>query len=142
METLVHWRRFGLALLVLCGCLSHGAAARQVGPSEGVGSDAALDLLLTREAQRLLDLDRMEQSLPTNVTVTARADIAGRRLIIDFGPGFLPAEDDGSTEEVVQDIRGSVRYYMERAVLEEVQVDILYEGLPLHRHFPSPRQRV
>lgn len=141
MKTYSHLRRVILALLVAVGCLPHWVSARQAAPVHAAQSDAALDLVLTREAQRLLDLDRMEKSQPSNVTVKARADIAGKRLIIDFGSGFLPAEDDSSTEQIEQEISASLRHYMERAVLEEVQVEVLYEGRSFNHYFPMPEQR-
>lgn len=141
MKTYSHLRRATLGLLFAFGCLPHWASARQGAPLNIVESDAALDLVLTREAQRLLDLDRMEKSKSSNVPVKARADIAGRRLIIDFGPGFLPAEDDSSTEQIEQEISASLRHYMERAVLEEVQVEVLYEGRSFNYYFPMQGHR-
>lgn len=84
-------------LLVVGSGTSWATVAQQRSAESVVESDTGLGVLLTREAQRILDADRFKRSMPPNVTVKASADIAGDRVIIDFGPGFLPEEDDSST---------------------------------------------
>lgn len=141
MKTFRRWRWAALMLLVVGSGTSWATVAQQRSAGSVVESDTGLDLLLTREAQRILDADRLKRSKPPNVTVKARADIAGDRVIIDFGSGFLPAQDDSSTEEIEQYISNSLRVYAEKAGLHEVQVDVLYEGLPFEHYFPEPYSR-
>lgn len=125
-----------VAALAACSCVPHYASARERVPSSVDGSDAALDLLLTREAQRLLDADRIKRSQAANVTVSAQVDIERRKLSINFGPGFLPSEEDGSTEEIEQYIGNTLGVYADQAGLEDVEVTILYEGKPFEHYFP------
>ncbi len=129
--------RVALAVLVACTCLPSGASARQGSLSDAVDTDAALDLLLTREAQRLLDAHGIKARRPASVTVAVEVDIRKSVLTINFGRGFLSTEEDGSTEEVVQYIENTLGAYANRAGLDEVEVRILYEGKPFEHYFPG-----
>lgn len=134
--------RFGrsafLALLAFCSGACESVSAKEAAPATVAQADASLDFLLTREAQRLLDADRLKSSKAPSVTVQVRVDIAENRLVIDFGAGFLPAEQDHSTEEIVQYISNTLAAYAEQAGLHEVQVQVLYEGRPFEFYFPWP----
>lgn len=57
-------------------------------------------------------------------------------LGINFGPGFLPIEEEGSTEEIGQYIGNNLGAYAPQAGLEDVEVTILYEGKSLEHYFP------
>ncbi|WP_369350103.1 N-acetylmuramoyl-L-alanine amidase [Stenotrophomonas sp. JAG2] len=134
--------RFGrsafFALLAFCGFASEWVAAKEAALPALAETDASLDSLLTREAQRLLDADRLRSSKTPSVTVRVKADIAENLLVIDFGAGFLPAEQDHSTEEIVQYISNTLAAYAGQAGLHEVQVQVLYEGKPFEFYFPWP----
>lgn len=106
-----------IAMLLACSCMPHSASGRESAPWSATKSDAALDLLLTREAQRLLDADRIKRSRAANVTVSAQVDIERKLLIINFGPGFLPINEDGSTEEIEQYISNTLGVYASEAGL-------------------------
>ena len=100
-------------------------------------TDPALDLLLTREAQRLLDNHLFDNARQANITVRASVDVVQGRLLIEFGPGILPAEDDHSVEEIEQFIRNTLEEYAQQAGVRELDTQILYEGKPYLEHFPD-----
>jgi len=110
--------------------------------------DAGLDALLTQEAQRYIDrFPRLtEQAL--HIEVTVRADLAGRRIVINLGPGALPDEDDGRIERFEQELGGIVDHFARKAGLNEPEnIHILYEGKEFKEYFPyeaedSGRQRM
>lgn len=121
--------------LIIAG-LSAGPAAIAQPAHAMIETDPALDLLLTREAQRMLDAHQFRTSRSTQVVVNASVDLERQRLIIRFGPGMLPAEDDHSLEEIEQYIRSSLEFYALRSGAGEVQSEVLYEGKPYWEHFP------
>lgn len=130
-----------LAIFAFCSGASEWVSAKEAAPPTAGEADASLDFLLTSEAQRLLDADRFTFSKVPGVTVQVHADIPENRLTIDYGAGFLPSEQDHSTEEIVQYISNTVAAYAGQAGLDEVQVQVLYEGRPFEFYFPWPYPR-
>lgn len=122
-----------IALTSCCGFLPQTSARPLTGPIE---TDAALDLLLTRQAQAILNRHQLRNSGSTEVSVNASVDLKRNRLVIEFGPGILPEEDDHSLEEVEQYIRNTLEAYALKVGMEEIETVILYEGKPYSHHFP------
>lgn len=127
-------RSGGLASALAFGAVCLSASASD--PPPPGENDAALDLLLTRRAQEILDVHRLRRSKPLGASVTASVDILQRKLVIRFGPGILPLEDDHSLEEMEQYLRNSLEAYALKAGVGEVEIVVLYEGRPYWEHFP------
>ncbi|WP_325166996.1 N-acetylmuramoyl-L-alanine amidase [Stenotrophomonas sp. S39] len=129
-----------LAFNVVCPCASAS------NPPPLGDTDAALDLLLTRKAQEILNGYRLRESKSLGATVSASVDISQRRMVIRFGPGILPMEDDHSLEEMEQYLRNTLEGYVLQAGVGEVEIVVLYEGKLYWEHFPrsviAPRQAV
>ena len=123
-----------VVVMISCSAFLPQTSARSLSPP--VEADAALDLLLTRQAQAILDKHQLRNSRSTSVQVSASVDVLRNRLVIDFGPGILPQEDDHSLQEVEQYIRNTLEAYALKAGMEEVETVILYEGVPYSHHFP------
>lgn len=128
------FRRIGLASIIAC-TLPCPQALTQPLPS-AAETDLALDLLLTRQAQKILDDHQLRKSRSTGISVGASVDIQQRKLVISFGAGILPSEDDHSLEELEQYIRNTLEAYTMQAGVGEVETVILYEGKPYWEHFP------
>lgn len=131
----MHALRCSAFALIIAG-LGAGPTAIARPAQAMIESDPALDLLLTREAQRILDAHQVRTSRSPHVVVNASVDLERQRLIIRFGPGMLPAEDDHSLEEIEQYIRSSLETYAMKSGVGEVQSEVLYEGKPYWEHFP------
>lgn len=123
-----------LASILACSAVCLCASASNPPPLGE--TDAALDLLLTRKAQEILDTHRLRESKPLGASVSASVDISQRRMVIRFGPGVLPLEDDHSLEEMEQYVRNTLEAYALQAGVGEVEIVVLYEGRLYWEHFP------
>lgn len=124
------WLASLLASSAVCLCASAS------NPSTLGETDAALDLLLTRKAQEILDTHQLRESKPLGASVSASVDILQRKMVIRFGPGVLPLEDDHSLEEMEQYVRNTLEAYALQAGVGEVEIVMLYEGRLYWEHFP------
>ncbi|QGL63626.1 N-acetylmuramoyl-L-alanine amidase [Stenotrophomonas maltophilia] len=134
MNYLCAFRRIGLASFIACNVICPNALAQPL--PLAADTDAALDLLLTRQAQKILDDHQLSKSRSTGVSVSASVDIRQKKLVISFGAGILPLEDDHSLEQVEQYIRNTLEAYAMQAGMADVETLILYEGKPYWEHFP------
>nr|WP_312964386.1 N-acetylmuramoyl-L-alanine amidase [Stenotrophomonas indicatrix] len=128
------FRPIGLASIIACTLPCPQALTQPLPPA--ADTDVALDLLLTRQAQKILDDHQLRRSRSTGISVGASVDIQQRKLVISFGAGILPSEDDHSLEELEQHIRNTLEAYTTQAGVGEVETVILYEGKPYWEHFP------
>lgn len=128
------FRSGGLASVLACSVACLCASASHPPPLGE--TDPALDLLLTRKAQEILDVHRLRESKPLGASVTASVDISQRKMVIRFGPGILPLEDDHSLEEMEQYVRNTLEGYVLQAGVGEVEIVVLYEGRLYWEHFP------
>ncbi|AWH46508.1 N-acetylmuramoyl-L-alanine amidase [Stenotrophomonas sp. ZAC14A_NAIMI4_1] len=134
METKRALRNSWLASILACSAACLCASASNPPPLGE--TDAALDLLLTRKAQEILDTHRLRESKPLGASVSASVDISQRKMVIRFGPGVLPLEDDHSLEEMEQYVRNTLEAYALQAGVGEVEIVVLYEGRLYWEHFP------
>ncbi|WP_312252396.1 N-acetylmuramoyl-L-alanine amidase [Stenotrophomonas sp.] len=125
-----------LGLVWLVTCAPAWSTETDNGRMPSMVADTALDLLLTREAQDILNRHQLRARRPLSASVDASVDIQQRKLSIRFGPGVLPMQDDHSLEEMEQRIRNTLEARALQAGVGEVETEVLYEGKLYWEHFP------
>nr|KAJ9620806.1 hypothetical protein H2204_012116 [Knufia peltigerae] len=125
--------------LLLAASSSCPAASVEVVPPEQA-TDVALDLMLTREGQRMLDRFQLARSKSANLAVTASVDLVRQVLVIDLDRRILDGEDDHSFEDIEQRIRTALAAYALQAGAGEVVTEIVYGGKPYSHYFQRDLQ--
>ncbi len=134
--------------VVACGLAFSSPASDVVSdpqPAEAVdaGVYAEVAALLQREVGSQLARHLQDQGRLRQVTVSVVVDPQKRRMIVDFGPGYLPGNDQNYGELFLIPLAGDLRRYADQAGLEILDVQFLFQGRPMEAHFPedhpSPR---
>lgn len=122
------------------GLLLGLAAAAGSSPSGAVNPrarDAALDAVLQREAQQYMDTFRRRRGNSTDVTIRSWADLEDSLIYMDLGAGALPEQDDGSNEQLEQELGSLLLHYAYLAGMPpHTQIRALYQGRPYNFYFP------
>lgn len=102
-----------------------------------IARDVELDAIMQKAGQQYVDNFRRSRGHSTQVTVRSWADLEGSLIYIDLGPGALPAQDDGSNEQLEQEVGGLLLHYAYLAGMpQHTQVRVLYQGRPYESYFP------
>lgn len=127
--------------LVACGlffvppALASGAeVARKM---EDPGTYAELAALLEREVGARLTRHLQEKGRLRQVTASVVVDPQRRRMVVDFGPGYLPGNDQNYGELFLIPLAADLRHYSDQAGLEILDVEFLFQGKPMEAHFPD-----
>lgn len=122
------------------GLLLGLAAAAGSSPSGAVNPrarDAALDAVLQREAQQYMDTFRRRRGSSTDVTIRSWADLEDSLIYMDLGAGALPEQDDGSNEQLEQELGSLLLHYAYLAGMPpHTQIRAMYQGQPYNFYFP------
>lgn len=79
--------------------------------------------------------------LPVGLKVKVRVDLQAALIHVDYGPGMLGKEDDGTNEQLEQEVGSAILdSAWEAGMPRTTELRTLYEGRPYGHHFPSVRQ--
>lgn len=100
---------------------------------------AELLALLEREIGAQLTRHLQEEGRLRQVTVSVAVDPQKRRMVVDFGPGYLPGDEQNYGELFLIPLAADLRHYSDQAGLEILDVEFLFQGKPIDAHFPEDR---
>lgn len=104
---------------------------------EDPGMYAELLALLEREIGAQLTRHLQEEGRLRQVTVSVAVDPQKRRMVVDFGPGYLPGDEQNYGELFLIPLAADLRHYSDQAGLEILDVEFLFQGKPIEAHFPE-----
>jgi hypothetical protein len=107
--------------------------------AEDPGTYAELLALLEREIGAQLTRHLQEEGRLRQVTVGVAVDPQKRRMVVDFGPGYLPGDEQNYGELFLIPLAADLRHYSDQAGLEILDVEFLFQGKPIEAHFPEDR---
>jgi len=105
--------------------------------AEDPGTYAELLALLEREIGAQLTRHLQEEGRLRHVTVSVAVDPQKRRMVVDFGPGYLPGDEQNYGELFLIPLAADLRHYSDQAGLEILDVEFLFQGKPIEAHFPE-----
>ncbi|WP_401732780.1 N-acetylmuramoyl-L-alanine amidase family protein [Stenotrophomonas muris] len=127
--------------VVACGLIFAppvlASAAEASRAAEDPGAYAELVALLEREISAQLTRHLQEKGRLRQVTVSVVVDPQGRRMVVDFGPGYLPGNDQNFGELFLVPLAADLRHYSDQAGLDILDVEFLFQGKPMEAHFPE-----
>ncbi|WP_164276381.1 N-acetylmuramoyl-L-alanine amidase [Stenotrophomonas sp. B1-1] len=128
--------------VVACGLAfsspaSDGVSDLQTAEAVDPGIYAEVAALLQREVGAQLTRHLQDQGRLRQVTVSVVVNPHKRRMIVDFGPGYLPGNDQNYGELFLIPLAGDLRRYADQAGLEILDVQFLFQGRPMEAHFPE-----
>lgn len=128
-------------LAIACSllCAPTVSASGAEGPVEvqDPGAHAELVALLEREIAAQLTRHLQEEGRLRQVSVSVVVDPKKRRMVVDFGPGYLPGKEQSYGELFLIPLAGDLRHYSEQAGLEILDVEFFFQGKPMEAHFPD-----
>ncbi|MDT9580628.1 N-acetylmuramoyl-L-alanine amidase [Stenotrophomonas indicatrix] len=107
--------------------------------AEDPGTYAELLALLEREIGAQLTRHLQEEGRLRQVTVSVAVDPQKRRMVVDFGPGYLPGDEQNYGELFLIPLAADLRHYSDQAGLEILDVEFLFQGKQIEAHFPEDR---
>lgn len=113
------------------------SAAEASRAAEDPGACAELVALLEREISAQLTRHLQEKGSLRQVTVSVVVDPQKRRMVVDFGPGYLPGNDQNYGELFLIPLAADLRHYSDQAGLDILDVEFLFQGKPMEAHFPE-----
>ncbi|WP_075674509.1 N-acetylmuramoyl-L-alanine amidase [Stenotrophomonas sp. TD3] len=113
------------------------SAAEASRAAEDPGAYAELVALLEREISAQLTRHLQEKGRLRQVTVSVAMDPQKRRMVVDFGPGYLPGNDQNFGELFLVPLAADLRHYSDQAGLGILDVEFLFQGKPMEVHFPE-----
>lgn len=128
--------------VVACGLAfsspaSDGVSDLQTAEAVDPSIYAEVAALLQREVGAQLTRHLQGQGRLRQVTVSVVVNPQKRRMIVDFGPGYLPGNDQNYGELFLIPLAGDLRRYADQAGLEILDVQFLFQGRPMEAHFPE-----
>lgn len=127
--------------VVACGLIFAppvlASAAEASRAAEDPGAYAELVALLEREISAQLTRHLQEKDRLRQVTVSVVVDPQGRRMVVDFGPGYLPGNDQNFGELFLVPLAADIWHYSNQAGLDILDVEFLFQGKPMEAHFPE-----
>ncbi len=105
--------------------------------AEDPGTYAELLALLEQEIGAQLTRHLQEEGRLRQVTVSVAVDPQKRRMVVDFGPGYLPGDEQNYGELFLIPLAADLRHYSDQAGLEILDVEFLFQGKPIEAHFPE-----
>lgn len=113
------------------------SAAETSKAAEDPGAYAELIALLEREISAQLTRHLQEKGRLRQVTVSVVVDPQKRRMVVDFGSGYLPGDDQNYGELFLVPLAADLRRYSEKSGLEILDVEFFFQGKPMNEHFPD-----
>lgn len=104
---------------------------------EDPGMYAELVAMLEREVATRLTRHLQDQGKLRQVTVGIVIEPRKRRMVINFGPGYLPGKKDSYGELFLEPLAADLRRYSERSGMEFLDVEFLFQGKSMDEHFPE-----
>lgn len=98
---------------------------------------AELVAMLEREVATRLTRHLQDQGKLRQVTVGIVIEPRKRRMVINFGPGYLPGKKDSYGELFLEPLAADLRRYSERSGMESLDVEFLFQGKSMDEHFPE-----
>ncbi|HDS0947553.1 TPA: N-acetylmuramoyl-L-alanine amidase [Stenotrophomonas maltophilia] len=108
---------------------------------EGSEIYAELAAMLEREVEVRLTRHLQERGKLRQVTVGIVFEPRKHRMVVNFGPGYLPDKDAGYGELFLEPLAADLRRYSERSGLEILDVEFFFQGRPIEEHFPEDHTR-
>ena len=129
------------ALAVACGL----AFPQQVSASEdpilpGMDDPSIYAELVARREKEVgaqLTGHLQQRGILRQVTVGIVIEPRKRRIVVDFGPGYLPGKEQSYGELFLIPLAADIRHYSEKSGLEILDVEFLFQGRPMDEHFPD-----
>ncbi|WP_262228470.1 N-acetylmuramoyl-L-alanine amidase family protein [Stenotrophomonas maltophilia] len=113
------------------------SAAETSKAAEDPGAYAELVALLEREISAQLTRHLQEKGKLRQVAVSVVVDPQKRRMVVDFGSGYLPGDDQNYGELFLVPLAADLRHYSDQAGLGILDVEFLFQGKPMEAHFPE-----
>lgn len=113
------------------------SAAEASRAAEDPGAYAELVALLEGEISAQLTRHLQEKGRLRQVLVSVAVDQQKRRMVVNFGPGYLPGNDQNYGELFLIPLAADLRHYSDQAGLEILDVEFLFQGKPMEAHFPE-----
>lgn len=104
---------------------------------EDPGMYAELVAMLEREVATRLTRHLQGRGKLRQVTVGIVIEPRKRRMVVNFGPGYLPGKEDGYGELFLEPLAADLRRYSERSGMEFLDVEFLFQGRSMDEHFPE-----
>ncbi|WP_442254943.1 N-acetylmuramoyl-L-alanine amidase family protein [Stenotrophomonas pavanii] len=105
--------------------------------AEDPGDYAELVALLEHEISAKLTRHLQEKGRLRQVTVSVVVVPQKRRMVVEFGPGYLPGNEQNYGELFLIPLAADLRHYSKRAGLDILDVEFLFQGKPIEAHFPE-----
>ncbi len=105
--------------------------------AEDPGDYAELVALLEHEISAKLTRHLQEKGRLRQVTVSVVVVPQKRRMVVEFGPGYLPGNEQNYGELFLIPLAADLRHYSNQAGLDILDVEFLFQGKPIEAHFPE-----
>lgn len=115
--------------------LASGAESSRA--AEDPGDYAELVALLEHEISAKLTRHLQEKGRLRQVTVSVVVVPQKRRMVVEFGPGYLPGNEQNYGELFLIPLAADLRHYSNQAGLDILDVEFLFQGKPIEAHFPE-----
>lgn len=104
---------------------------------EDPGIYAELVAMLENEVGARLTGHLQQRGILRQVTVGIVIEPRKRRMVVDFGPGYLPGNEENYGELFLIPLAADLRRYSEKSELEILDVEFFFQGKPIEEHFPD-----
>lgn len=104
---------------------------------EDPGIYAELVAMLEKEVGARLTGHLQQRGNLRQVTVGIVIEPRKRRMVVDFGPGYLPGKEQSYGELFLEPLAADLRRYSEKSGLEMLDVEFFFQGRPMDEHFPD-----
>jgi len=104
---------------------------------EDPGIYAELVAMLEKEVGAQLTGHLQQRGILRQVTVGIVIEPRKRRIVVDFGPGYLPGKEQSYGELFLIPLAADIRHYSEKSGLEILDVEFFFQGRPMDEHFPD-----
>ncbi|MBN7839611.1 N-acetylmuramoyl-L-alanine amidase [Stenotrophomonas maltophilia] len=105
--------------------------------AEDPGDYTELVALLEHEISARLTRHLQEKGRLRQVTVSVVVVPQKRRMVVEFGPGYLPGNEQNYGELFLIPLAADLRHYSNQAGLDILDVEFLFQGKPIEAHFPE-----
>jgi len=98
---------------------------------------AELVAMLEKEVGAQLTGHLQQRGILRQVTVGIVIEPRKRRMVVDFGRGYLPGNEENYGELFLIPLAADLRRYLEKSGLEILDVEFFFQGRPMEEHFPD-----
>lgn len=129
------------AMALACGCVvaphAYASASENRPYVEDAGIYAELVAILQQEVGARLTRHLQQRGKLRQVTVEIVVEPQKRRMVVNFGPGYLPGKEDSYGELFLMPLAADLRRFSERSGMEVLDVEFFFQGKPMEQHFPD-----